>query len=155
MFLKSSTGGVWNSNGVAHFSSIFNNQNKVWYLPQNICNILVFHELNNILFPLHSKHSFYGKKRLHMSHCLNWKIILKFRCAVHCDNVFLPEVGTCAKIWTFWNKLDVQNCNFFCRNFLHNHPFISTPFSTEKHPILLTEGFFYHNLLKIHSIYVI
>ena len=48
-----------------------------------------------------------------------------------------------------------QKLDFLYTNFLHNYPPISTPFWKENHPICLKLGAFYHNLLKIHPIYVI
>ena len=49
----------------------------------------------------------------------------------------------------------LEKFDFLYTNFSHNYPPISIPFSTEKHPILLNLVAFYHNLLKIHPIYII
>ena len=58
---------------------------------------------------------------------------------------FAQIVRGCA-CWT--SKIGFSLYTSFCKP-------ISIPFSKEKHPILLKLGAFYHNLLKIHPIYVI
>ena len=47
-----------------------------------------------------------------------------------------------------------QKSDFLYTNSLPNFPPIIIPFSKEKHPILTKLNVFYHNLLKIHPIYV-
>ena len=71
----------------------------------------------------------------------------------HVTSTYMPRGGTFTKIERGC-ACRPQKLDFLYTNFSHKYPPISIPFLKQKHPILLKLGVFYHNLLKIHPIYV-
>ena len=99
---------------------------------------LAFNTLIGFFFPLNFSSSGAGAHNDTKLHCQTYTAIPGGP-----EGVFLPKL-----------YMDVP-AGFLRTNFSHNYPLISISFSKEKHLILLKLGASYHNLLKIHLIYVI